>query len=111
MKVINDLLGYKLKIIQDNECFNFSLESALLPNFVSISKNTYKILDVGTGNAPIPMILSTRTNAKIVGIEVQKQIYLLAKESVSINNLDNQIEIINSDFKDINKQMLLIMQA
>ena len=61
MKVINYLLGYKnLKIVQDNEMFNFSLDSVLLPNFVTLNKKITKILDIGCGNAPIPLILSTK---------------------------------------------------
>ena len=92
MKVLNDLLNYSnLKIYQDDNYFSFSLDSVLLPNFVKINKNVKKILDLGTGNAPIPMILSTRTDAKIFGIELQKEIYDLAIESVRLNKLDDRI--------------------
>lgn len=102
MLVINDLLGYKnMKIVQDNEMFNFSLDSVLLPNFVTLNKNITNILDIGTGNAPIPLILSTKTNSKIIGVEIQKDVYLQAKESVKINKLENKINIINSDIKEI----------
>ena len=93
-KVINDLVNYKnLKIMQDKNYFNFSLDSILLPNFVNITPNTKKILDLCTGNAPIPLILSTRTKANIIGVELQKEIYKLAIESVKLNHSDN-IEII-----------------
>lgn len=102
MKVINDLLDYNgMKIVQDNDFFNFSLDSVLLPNFVTITKKTKKILDLGTGNAPIPMILSTRTNAEIYGIEIQKEIYQLAKESLAINGLEKRIKLINDDMKNL----------
>ena len=101
MKVTNYLLGYEnMKIIQDNEMFNFSLDSVLLPNFVTINKNVKKILDIGCGNAPIPLILSTKTNAQITGVEIQKEVSELAKESVKINNLENQITIINEDINN-----------
>ena len=101
MKVTNYLLGYEnMKIIQDNEMFNFSLDSVLLPNFVTINKNIKKILDIGCGNAPIPLILSTKTNAQITGVEIQKEVSELAKESVKINNLENQITIINEDINN-----------
>ncbi len=101
-KVINDLVGYKnLKIVQVNEYFNFSLDSVLLANFVNINDKTKNILDLGTGNAPIPLILSTKTKEKIIGVEIQKEIYNLAVESVSINKLDNQIKILNIDIKDL----------
>ncbi len=103
MKVTNYLLGYeKLKIIQDSDMFNFSLDSVLLPNFITINETTKNILDIGTGNAPIPLILSTKTKAKIKGVEIQKDVVEMAKESVKINNLDNQIEIINEDIKETN---------
>ena len=104
MKVINDLLDYSnLKIVQDDEWFNFSLDSVLLPNFVKINKNTKKILDLGTGNAPIPMILSTMTDAKLYGIEIQKEVYDLAVESLKINNLEERIELINDNIKNMDK--------
>ena len=101
METINYLLGYEdLKIIQDNECFCFSLDSVLLPNFVTINKSCSNILDIGCGNAPIPLILTKRTSAKITGVEIQKNIFELAKESVKINKLENQINIINDDINN-----------
>ena len=100
MKVTNYLLGYKnLKIVQDNEMFNFSLDSVLLPNFVTINKKISRILDIGCGNAPIPLILSKKTDAKITGVEIQKEVYELALESISINNKQEQINIVNSQLK------------
>ena len=66
---INDLVYFKdIKIVQNKDYFNFSLDSVLLPNFVEITKKTSKILDMCTGNAPIPLILSTKTTAKIYAI-------------------------------------------
>ncbi len=104
MKTINYLLGYKnLHIVQDPDMFKFSLDSVLLANFVVINKNTERILDIGTGNAPVPLILSTRTKAHIKGIEIQKDVALMASESVLMNHLNDQIEIINDDVKNYYK--------
>ena len=101
MKTINYLLGYNdLKIVQDNNSFCFSLDSVLLPNFVTINKSCNNILDIGCGNAPIPLILTKRTSAKIIGIEIQKKIYNLAKETIKINELENQITIIQDDINN-----------
>lgn len=105
MEVINYLLGFKdYYIVQNTQMFNFSLDSVLLPHFVTINKNVNKILDIGCGNAPIPLILSTKTKAKIIGVEIQKEVYDLAKKSVSINKLEDQIDIINADINDIYNQ-------
>lgn len=101
MEVINYLLGYKnLKIYQDTEMFNFSLDSVLLPNFVTLNKNISKILDIGCGNAVIPIILSTKTSARITGVEIQKEVADLALKSVEYNNLSDQIQIVNDDIKE-----------
>ena len=102
MKVVNDLVGYKdLKIIQNPEWFMFSLDSILLPNFVTVTKKTKRVLDLGTGNAPIPLILSTKGVDKIFAIEIQKEIYDLAKETVEINHLEERILLINDDMKNL----------
>lgn len=103
--VVNDLVGYQnLKIVQNTEYFNFSLESVLLPRFCELKKCRLRILDLCTGNAPIPLILSTLTESNIIGIEVQKEVYDLAVQSVSINNLSDRIKIINMDARDISKK-------
>lgn len=106
MQTINYLLGYKnLSIVQDTDMFHFSLDSVLLPNFVTIRSKIDKILDIGCGNAPIPLILSTKTNAKIVGVEIQKEVFDLAKQSIAINHLENQIQIMNADINDYYKEL------
>ena len=102
MKVVNDLLGYKnMKIVQNKDYFSFSLDSVLIANYLTISKNSNEILDIGTGNAPIPMILTTKCGANIYGFEIQKDIFDLAIESININNLSNKVKIINDDVKNI----------
>ena len=106
MKIKNYLLGYKnMYIMQDTNMFNFSLDSVLLPNFVTINKNVSNILDIGCGNAPIPLILSTKTEAHITGVEIQKEVYDLAVESVKINNLEDRINIINADINELYKNL------
>ena len=104
MTEINYLLGYEnLKIYQNNEMFKFSLDSVLLPNFVSLSLKNSKILDIGSGNAVIPLILTTRTSNHIDAIELQKEVYELGKKSIEINNLGKQISIYNQNIKDFYK--------
>jgi len=90
-----------MKIVQDEDNFKFSLDSILLAEFVENPKLKFKILDMCTGNAPIPLILSTKFDNEIVGFEIQSKIYDMAKESILINNLENQIKLINDDVKKI----------
>ena len=45
-EVLNDLLGYDgLKIIQNPEMFNFSLDSTLLGDYATLNKNAKSIVD------------------------------------------------------------------
>ena len=105
MKVLNDILGYKnLSIYQDPEFFCFSLDSVILANYSNIRLRDENIIDLGCGNGVIPLILSKRTNKKIIGVEIQKKCFDLAIESVKYNKLDNQIELINSDIKDLDER-------
>jgi tRNA1(Val) A37 N6-methylase TrmN6 len=89
-----------MKIIQRKDMFNFSLDTVLLANFCSINKNVEKIIDFGTNNAAIPLLLSTRTKTNIVGVEIQEEAVDLARKNVALNNLENQITIVNQDIKE-----------
>ena len=96
--VKNDLFDYdNLKIYQYEDKFKFSLDSILLAEFVELKETTKTIVDFCTGNAPVPLILSTKTNAKLYGFELQQNIYKLAKLSVVENNLESQINIVNDN--------------
>lgn len=102
-EVVNNLLNKNLKIIQRTDFFNFSLDSLLVANFLSVGRGVNKIVDLGTGNGAIPLFLSERTKAKIAGIEIQKISADLAKRNIELNNLSEQIEIINDDMKNWKK--------
>ena len=86
-EVINTMLDKNLKIIQRTDYFNFSLDSLLISNFISLTRGTKKILDLGTGNGAIPLFLSQRTKAKITGIEIQEVSANLAKRNIELNKL------------------------
>ena len=79
-EVVNYLLAHKnMKIIQRKDMFNFSLDTVLLANFCTINKDVKHIVDFGTNNAAIPLLLSKRTNRKITGVEIQQEAVELAK--------------------------------
>ena len=99
--VKNDLFDYdNLKIYQYEDKFKFSLDSILLAEFVELKETTKTIVDFCTGNAPVPLILSTKTKAKLYGFELQQNIYKLAKLSVVENNLESQIDIVNANLTE-----------
>ena len=96
---LNDLYDTGFKIYQSKDYFKFSLDSLLLANFVEFNFTDKLVLDLCTGNAPVPIILSENKKIKIYGFELQKEIYELAVKSIKVNQIDN-VEIINDDVKN-----------
>ena len=102
MEIINEIVGKNLQIYQDSEFFKFSLESVLLPNFVEIRLRDKKIIDLCSGNCPIPLILSNKTKLPIIGVEIQKEVYDLGIKSIKLNHKEDQITLLNEDVLNLN---------
>lgn len=104
--VCNELLGKELiKIYQDTDYFNFSIDSMILASFATINKKTANICDLCCGNAPIPLYLSLRTKANIIGVEIQGHSFDLANMSIKENKLDNQITMYCDNLINISEKI------
>lgn len=82
---INDLektsLDAEKYIYQFKDAFKFSNDTVELVNFVEINKKN-KILEIGTGNGIIPILLKAKKD-KILeydAVEIQKKIFCLHKK-------------------------------
>ena len=105
-EMVHELLGYEnIKIIQNDEMFRFSIDSILLAGFVEVKNRFKEMIDLCCGNAPIPLYLTLKTKAHIIGIEIQDEVCDMAKRSVELNGLNNQIEIINDNLIDIHNKV------
>ncbi len=101
MKDITELKN-KYQLIQDKVGFRLTVDSVILADFVDSNLSDKNILDVGTGNGIIPILLSMREdkNVNITGIEIQEDVSKLAHENIIHNNLCDKIKIINIDVND-----------
>lgn len=99
------LLAENLRIIQSPSVFSFSLDAVLLARFVYLPIQKGQIIDLGTGNGVIPLLLSTRTKGNIIGVEIQERLYDMAQRSVEYNGLTEQIEIIHGDLREMPGQL------
>ncbi len=105
MKVLNELLGYpKIKIYQDTNLFSFSIDSLLLGEFATINNKVNSIVELCSGNGAISFYMTLRTKKPIISIELQKEAYDLAIESLELNKFDN-INFINDNLIDIHKKI------
>lgn len=101
---IDDLEYKGLKIIQNIDGFCFGIDAVLLSDFAKEIRNNSEVLDLGTGTGILSILLSAKTNLKkIYGIEIQEEVADMARRSVELNNLENKIEIINKNIKELNK--------
>lgn len=99
---IDDLELNNLKIIQNNNGFCFGMDSVLLSDFAKDIKGNSKVMDLGTGTGILPILLSAKTCvSEIVGVEIQKDVADMATRSITLNNLQNKIEIVCEDIKNL----------
>ena len=102
---IDDLEFKNLKIIQNKDGFCFGIDSILLTDFAKNIKQKSKVIDLGTGTGIIPILLYGKTkNTKFVGVEIQEEVAGMAKRSVKLNELEDKIEIINTNILDLDKK-------
>ena len=102
---IDDLQLKGLKLIQDTTGFCFGIDAVLLANFAKVKKGA-KVVDLGTGTGIIPTLIAGKSEAsKIIGVEIQEEVYEMATRSVKLNNLEDRVKIINADIKTIDKEL------
>ncbi|MGO4890208.1 tRNA1(Val) (adenine(37)-N6)-methyltransferase [Anaerobacillus sp. MEB173] len=99
------LLHEDLKIVQSQQVFSFSIDAILLAAFAYVPIQKGKIVDLCTGNGVIPIALTKRTKAHILGVEIQERLYDMAVRSVQVNHLEQQIQMINADIKELPKRI------
>ena len=90
--LVNDLLHRTgLPIVQSDDSFRYTLDSLLLAYFTPLTPTDALIVDLCSGNAPIPLYLSLRTKALIDAVDHHVPAKQNAQASITLNHLDQQI--------------------
>ena len=96
-ETLDALFQGKLKIIQRKKGYRFSIDSLLLAHFVKV-RGGEEIVDLGTGNGVIPLILGClHPSVRVVGLELQEEMVQRALRSVDLNRLGERVKIIQGD--------------
>ncbi len=102
MERIDIVPGTDFKIIQDDKTFSYGTDAIFLSSF---ARPKGIVVDLGTGSAIIPLRIANRIGVKkIYGIEIQADVYSRAKRSVKLNGLEDKIEILNMDLRELDKK-------
>jgi tRNA1Val (adenine37-N6)-methyltransferase len=99
-----DSIGFgDLRLIQRPEDFCYGIDAVILADFAASGiKLSDTVMDLGTGNGIIPLILSHKTLAKqIYGLEVQKETYCIACKNIQENRLNPRVTIIHGNVRDL----------
>ena len=99
---IDDLELNGLKVIQNKEYFCFGMDSILLANFVVSESSKNLIVDFCSGSGVIPIVISAKKKyKKIIGIELQDEMFDLLSRNIILNELDEKIDKIQGDIKEV----------
>lgn len=89
------------KIIQHPEKFCFGIDAVLLSDFAK-AKSGDLVLDIGTGTAIIPILMSAKTKAnEFHGIDVQYESIEMSRRSIEFNDLNDKIFLHHIDVKEL----------
>ena len=93
--------GYR--IIQNPDRFCFGMDAVLLSDFAKVKEGD-NVLDFCAGTGIIPILMEAKTKAAhFTALEIQEDSAEMARRSVSLNHLEEKIEIITGDVKDADK--------
>lgn len=104
---VKNSLGYEsgIHIYQDKNMFNYSVDTILLGNFVTINKNVKYVLEIGTNNAALSIFVSERSKKiKIDALEIQEKAIEIANANIEMNNKTEQINLIHGDFNIFSRE-------
>lgn len=87
--------------IQKKKGHKLTEDSVLLCEFLPPVSGCSKIIDLGTGSGIIPLLLASKTGARITGVEIENAMAELAQRNVEANGLCAQVSIINMDIREL----------
>lgn len=100
-ETLDDLQLNGINLIQKKDAFRFGIDAVLLANFAQVKKS-HRVIDICTGTGIVPFIIQGKKNPKsILGIEIQEEFVEMANRSVKINDLQEKIQFIKADIKDL----------
>lgn len=97
---IDDLQRNGYRIIQNKNCFCFGMDAVLLSSFAKAEAGE-QVLDLGTGNGVIPILMQAKNpESYFTGLEIQEISANLAKRSVELNDIGEFVKIVQGDIKE-----------
>ena len=100
---IIEKLDEKFEIIQKIDGYKYGEDTILLFKLIqnSLNKKNIKLLDIGTGNGVLPILLSDNAMIEeIVGIDIQNENIERANKALELNEIEKNINFTSLDVKE-----------
>jgi tRNA1Val (adenine37-N6)-methyltransferase len=97
-ETIDEFHRGKVRVIQSKTGYRFALDAPLLADFIEIEAGD-EILELGTGNGIIPLLLGARPFRRLTALEIQPGLAALARRNVSLNGLRGRVRVVRTDFR------------
>jgi len=88
----------RILVLQKRKGYRFSVDAPLLADFIRTEASD-ELLELGTGNGIISLLLSIKPFKTITAVEIQASLADLARRNVKLNNLEEKIQIIEEDLR------------
>jgi tRNA1Val (adenine37-N6)-methyltransferase len=106
----NSAFAFKQFNVKQDKCaMKVGTDAVLLGSWIQPNGSTH-ILDIGTGTGVIALMLAQKTNASIVGIDIDVSATQQAQENVDESKFKNSITLFNTSFQDYVKTTALKFQ-
>jgi tRNA1Val (adenine37-N6)-methyltransferase len=106
----NSAFAFKQFNVKQDKCaMKVGTDAVLLGSWIQPNGSTH-ILDIGTGTGVIALMLAQKTNASIVGIDIDVSATQQAQENVDESKFKNSITLFNTSFQDYVKTTSLKFQ-
>jgi len=94
-----------IKLYQPRKGYRFSVDALLLEDFIT-ARRLYKGVELGTGSGIISILLARRLrHTRIIAVELQESLARIARQNITLNDLDDRIEVLNADIKELRKML------
>jgi tRNA1(Val) A37 N6-methylase TrmN6 len=93
----------RVLVLQKKRGYRFSIDAPLLADFIR-TRPADSLLELGTGNGIISLLLSRKPFRRIVCLEIQPGLAELARRNIALNRLEKKIVIQEQDLRSFRSE-------
>lgn len=93
----------RILIRQKKKGYRFSVDAPLLADFIQ-TKRSDGLLELGTGNGVISLLLSIKPFKHITALEIQESLASLARKNIRLNHLEDKISVVQENLRTFHSE-------